>query len=277
MRSATRPASPDYGSPQWVQGIGLIIERVGLWPAIALCTLVSEALTLLTTLSIALVLMPQSLLRPLLVAAFVPLIVTPVMSFGVFRLIQDLTLTRQALRQIADHDVLTQAHTRRFFMNSVIAPAPASVHPVPESIVLLDIDDFKSINDRHGHQFGDRVLQAVSEACRRQLRSNDLFARFGGEEFVILLADVRPEVARSVTERIRRAVAELDIPDAAGQRVAVTVSMGVAHRDDRVRGAGAALLEQAIGLADKALYAAKRNGKNRFEFVTFTAPSAVAA
>ena len=113
------------------------------------------------------------------------------------------------------------------------------------------------------------MLQAVSDTCRGQLRGDDLFARYGGEEFVILLADAGPDLAQRVAERIRRSIADLEIIDTAGIRVPVTASLGIAHRGDRVRGAGAALLEQALGLADQALYVAKRNGKNRFEFVTF--------
>ena len=81
----------------------------------------------------------------------------------------------------------------------------------------------------------------------------------------------------SVAERIRRAIADLEIHDAGGVRVPVTASLGIAYRRDRVRGAGAALLEQALGLADQALYVAKRNGKNRFEFVTVGEPAPLPA
>ena len=278
MRPLIHPLSPDYRSPPWVQSLGNLIERVGLWPAIALCTLLSQALSVLSILLISLFLMPESLGRALLVGFLVPLLTTPTISFAVFRLVEDLSLTRKALRQIANHDGLTQAHTRRFFMNVMTAPLPATlVRSVPESLVLLDIDDFKQINDRHGHLFGDRVLQAVSDTCRRQLRSDDLFARYGGEEFIILLAGAAPELARSVAERIRRAIADLEILDAGGVRVPVTASLGIAYRRDRVRGAGAALLEQALGLADQALYVAKRNGKNRFEFVTVGEPAPLPA
>jgi diguanylate cyclase (GGDEF)-like protein len=271
MRPPSSPSSPDYRSPPWVQALGNLIERVGLWPAIALCTLLSQALTMLSIPLISLFLMPGSLERAMIIGFLVPLITTPSISFAVFRLIEDLNLTRKALRQIANQDGLTQAHTGRFFMDAISAPLPATlIRSVPDSIVLLDIDDFKQINDRHGHLFGDTVLQAVSDACRGQLRSDDLFARFGGEEFVILLADAGPELARAVAERIRRAIADMEIRDLSGARIHVTASLGIAHRGDRVRGAGAALLEQALGLADQALYLAKRNGKNRFEFVTFS-------
>jgi diguanylate cyclase (GGDEF)-like protein len=270
MRPPMHPSSPDYRSPSWVQALGHLIERVGLWPAIAICTLLSGVSSALITLLIAPFLMPESTGRLLLLSVLVPLITTPLISFAVFRLIEDLNLTRKALRQIANHDGLTQAHTRRFFMNAVAVSIPGTpVRSVPDSIVLLDIDDFKQINDRHGHLFGDIVLRAVSDTCRRQLRSEDLFARFGGEEFVILLADAGPDLARSVAERIRRAIADLEIRDPAGRRIQVTASLGIAHSGDRVRGAGTALLEQALGIADRALYAAKRNGKNRFEFATF--------
>jgi diguanylate cyclase (GGDEF)-like protein len=270
MHAPLHPSSSAYRSPPWVQALGNLIESIGLWPAIALCTILSQALSVLSVLLISTFLMPEHPGRALLIAFLVPLITTPTISFAVFRLIVDLSLTRKALREIANQDGLTQAHTRRFFMNTMTAPLPAALtRSVPESIVLLDIDDFKQINDRHGHLFGDRVLLAVSDTCREQLRADDLFARFGGEEFVIHLSGAGPDLARNVAERIRRAIADLDILDAAGVRVPVTASLGIAHRGDRVRGAGTALLEQALGLADKALYVAKRNGKNRFEFVTF--------
>jgi diguanylate cyclase (GGDEF)-like protein len=273
MNPPINPSSPEYRSPRWVQALGDLIERFGVARAIFGCTLLCVAFSLLITLSISLILIPESMWPSLLIGATVPLFITPSISFLVFRLIADLNLTRRALRQIANQDGLTQANTRRFFMAAVTAPLPASPgRSACDSIVLLDVDDFKKINDLHGHLFGDTVLRAVSDACRLQLRTADLFARFGGEEFVILLADTSPDLARAVAERIRRAIADLDIRNPDGVRVPVTVSLGIAHRADRFRGAGAALLEQALGMADQALYVAKRNGKNRSEFVNFTEP-----
>lgn len=270
MHSETLPTPRDDSPTTWVLALGELTERVGLWGAIALCTLISQLLSVLSVLIISLVLMPEYPERALLIGFLVPLLTAPPISFAVFRLVEDLIRTRKALRRIANYDSLTQAHTRGFFMTFMTAPLPLRIARCgPESIVLLDIDNFKRINDRHGHLFGDKVLKAVSDACRTQLRSTDLFARYGGEEFVIHLADAGPESALRVAERIRLAIIDMEIRDGEGLRVPVTASLGVAHRRDRVRGAGAALLEQALGLADQALYAAKRNGKNRSEFVSF--------
>jgi diguanylate cyclase (GGDEF)-like protein len=271
------PLSPDYRSPAWVQWLGHLIERVGLWRAVGLCTALAVGVSILMTSSISVFLMPESMGRSLLVGTLVPLFITPTISYAVFRLIEDLSLTRKALRQLANHDGLTQAHTRRFFMSAVAAPCPGAVRSVPESIILLDIDNFKQLNDLHGHLFGDEVLKSVSDTCRDQLRDEDLFARFGGEEFVILLADAGPDLARLVAERVRRAIADLEIYAPGEVRVHVTASLGVALSSDRVRGAEIALLEQALGLADKALYTAKRSGKNRAVLVAFGGMVAVPA
>jgi diguanylate cyclase (GGDEF)-like protein len=270
MLSTNPPPAPDYRSPPWIQALGHLIERGGLWTAVVLCTLLCQVLSVLSILLISLVVMPESPGKALLIGVLVPLMIAPTLSFAVFRLIEDLSRARGALHQIASFDSLTRAHSRAFFMTAMTVPCPISpVHSEPDGIVLLDIDDFKQVNDRHGHLVGDAVLQAVSDACRRQLRRDDLFARFGGEEFVILLANVGPDLARTVAERIRRAIADLEIRHPSGARISVTASLGIAHRDDRLRGAGQSLLEQALGLADQALYLAKRNGKNRAEFVSF--------
>ncbi|MBA3476938.1 MAG: GGDEF domain-containing protein [Lautropia sp.] len=267
MSSIDHPL-PAYRSSPWVQAVGALAERIGLWPAVALMTVASTLLSLLVCMLIASVYPPLSVIRMVQMSLAVPTIIAPPIFFVIFRLIGDLNMTREALRQIANHDGLTQAHTRRFFMEAVNTPPPgATVAPqAPDSILLLDIDDLKQINDRHGHLLGDVVLRAVSDTCRRHLRSRDLFARFGGEEFVILVTEAGGDLVQAIAERIRRAVAELDIRDSAGRQVRVTVSLGIAYSDRRVLGAGAELIQQALGLADQALYAAKRNGKNRTEF-----------
>ena len=117
MRPVADLSSADYRSPQWVQRLGQVIECMGLWPAIAVCTLLAATGAVLVTLLISLFLTPDALARPMLIAALVTTIVTPPISYAVFRLLEDLTLTRKALRQIANHDGLTQAHSRRFFMS----------------------------------------------------------------------------------------------------------------------------------------------------------------
>jgi len=129
------------------------------------------------------------------------------------------------------------------------------------AVVFLDIDHFKNINDRHGHEAGDRVLQQLAARLRGIIRETDLLFRWGGEEFVILLPHTGVDEAAALGERIRAAVA--DRPFAAGDShhtVAVTVSVGVAGT-----GEGPANPDALLARADAACYRAKEAGRNRVE------------
>jgi diguanylate cyclase (GGDEF)-like protein len=128
----------------------------------------------------------------------------------------------------------------------------------PVSIALGDLDHFKEVNDSLGHAAGDAVLKAVAGAIRASLRAQDVAARWGGEEFILLLPDTPKEGALHVAECVRRAIAALPI-EVEGQEVKVTLSMGVAqHWPGRN-------LEETIAQADAALYRAKDEGRNRVE------------
>jgi len=120
---------------------------------------------------------------------------------------------------------------------------------------MLDIDHFKSVNDRYGHAVGDATLQAFAQRVREQLRSSDQCARYGGEEFAVLLPDATRDKALEIAERLRAAVASQ--PLLAEPRVDNTVSVGVAWMAE---GDSAAEL---LRRADAALYEAKRSGRNR--------------
>lgn len=126
----------------------------------------------------------------------------------------------------------------------------------PVSIVLSDLDHFKRVNDSLGHAAGDAVLKAVADAIRSSLRSQDVAARWGGEEFILLLPDTGKEGAVHVAETARAAIAALVI-DPGGSRIQVTLSLGVAeHSADRS-------IEETIAQADAALYMAKEEGRDR--------------
>jgi len=122
--------------------------------------------------------------------------------------------------------------------------------------VLADIDHFKSINDQHGHAAGDAVLTAVSQALRQTVREQDSVARWGGEEFLILMPQATMEAASAVAERLRASVAAVEVP-IEGQRIQVTMTFGVSTWRPNE------MVDTAIIRADVALYQGKQAGRNQ--------------
>ncbi len=157
----------------------------------------------------------------------------------------------QELEHAVNHDSLTGASTRACFKAQV-----ARLPPGPKAIMLVDIDHFKAVNDRFGHQAGDTALCQFALRLRRNCREDDLIARFGGEEFVVLLHDVELEAARAAAERLCAKLREAPII-LNGQAHRLTASFGVAPLAD------AAQLDQALAQADAALYRAKDAGRDR--------------
>ena len=127
----------------------------------------------------------------------------------------------------------------------------------PVSVLMMDIDRFKSINDRHGHAVGDMVLKAVAETCVESVRGFDRVGRTGGEEFLIVLSETDKQVCLAVAERVRQAIEEMEVASAKG-RIPVTASIGAATHDTPRENFDSLLLR-----ADKALYRAKAEGRNR--------------
>jgi diguanylate cyclase (GGDEF)-like protein len=126
-------------------------------------------------------------------------------------------------------------------------------HGFPMSFMMLDVDHFKSYNDEHGHPAGDEALKIVAHVIRETLRGADVAARFGGEEFAILLPQTTGEEARAIAERIRSNIEEAHFP-----RRKVTASIGVASCS-----ADLCISADLVSAADKALYAAKHHGRNK--------------
>ena len=164
------------------------------------------------------------------------------------------------LKRRAELDPLTGAYNRRA-MDHLLAlrTSEAHVQRKPLSVLFVDLDHFKQVNDRHGHGAGDDCLRAVADAIRARLGPEDLFGRFGGEEFVVVLPGKPAEQARALGERLRQAVADLRV-QAEGAVLQLTVSIGVAARLPR-ESQPQAIVERA----DKALYAAKRSGRNQVQ------------
>lgn len=162
----------------------------------------------------------------------------------------------ETLEQIAGTDRLTRAWNRRRFDEVVESEIHRSVrYGRPLSVLMLDIDHFKRVNDEHGHQVGDRVLVAVARKVREVMRRSDSLTRWGGEEFLVMAPDSGLAEARVLAERIRERVASGTV----GGEVRVTVSIGAA-----VYAAGESAGEW-IDRADRAMYEAKRAGRDRVE------------
>ncbi len=167
----------------------------------------------------------------------------------------------QESRRLAMSDPLTGLLNRRAF-SELLARSLAAVDRFaqPVTVMLLDVDHFKRVNDTHGHEAGDAVLVGVADVLRAMARKTDFVARWGGEELVVALAHTAPAAAAIPAERVRRAIMEqrFVLPD--GAEIGITASIGLAgaHAGDRV--------DSLIARADQAMYLAKAHGRNRCEF-----------
>lgn len=200
---------------------------------------------------------PPSFRRSLMVASFAPLLVSGPIGGVIVHLLRQVEEARQRAQQLAWNDELTGLLNRRRFTEVGERELRLAQRQRTElALVLLDVDNFKHINDRHGHSGGDAVLQAMGRVLPASLRSTDVAARWGGEEFVLLLPGASGESALQVTERVRQAVAQQAIVSG-GQVLRWTVSVGVADASE-----GEAF-DALVRRADLAMYRAKSEGKNR--------------
>ena len=174
---------------------------------------------------------------------------------------EDITEKKQLegeLQRLATTDVLTQSSNRRhFFERANQAFTAAREDGTPLSFLLLDIDDFKLINDTYGHQQGDEVLQHIADSGKAVLRRGDVFGRIGGEEFAAVFPGCEAEVAEQIAERLQREIQRLSFSHGQ-ERFGVTISQGLTslHDDDLS-------LDSLFARADAAMYQAKRLGKNQ--------------
>ena len=195
------------------------------------------------------------------VLSFEALLFTISIAFILLAMAKERTEYRH--RTAALIDPLTGISNRRsFFQDSEIELKRQASDPRPLTVMLLDLDNFKSINDRFGHAIGDRVLQVFVEVAGNCMHRNDLFGRLGGEEFAALLVDASRDRAVAVADEIRRGFAEAT-REVDGRPVVATVSIGVVVSYDAALEVSALLAQ-----ADHALYRAKDNGRNRVEFAS---------
>ncbi len=185
-----------------------------------------------------------------------------IMASELEELINQLQEDKEKLEEIAYKDPLTGLFNRRFFLeHAKNIFEQAKRYGTPFSVILMDIDNFKKINDTYGHDIGDIVIQELAEIIKGASRSSDIPARWGGEEFILLLPNTDANGARLVAERIRDRFKKVSVK-VGNERVNTTVSVGVSQFSGQER------LEDIIKEADEALYKAKRSGKDRVEVYT---------
>lgn len=166
----------------------------------------------------------------------------------------------EEVQELAVRDPLTGLYNRRYFFELAQREViRAQRYTRPLSMLMLDIDHFKVVNDKHGHHVGDEVLREIAHRCSKGLREIDLVGRYGGEEFVFLLPETDGNGGARVAEQVRREIVK-PIKTSGPRSVAVTVSVGVATLDDSAND-----VFSVLERADTALYAAKRVGRNRVE------------
>ncbi|MDL0089203.1 GGDEF domain-containing response regulator [Campylobacter gastrosuis] len=169
----------------------------------------------------------------------------------------------EQIANFANHDFLTGIYNRRFFYENV-AEYSQKAHECQESfaIAMIDIDHFKSINDTFGHDGGDRVLKSLASQFTNATKGSDIVARFGGEEFCILLKNVKKEDAIKFFVKLRADIAASQI-EIKGSFLKFTISIGLAFSNEDYT------LDELLELADNALYVAKESGRNRVEVANY--------
>ncbi len=181
---------------------------------------------------------------------------------GLLGVTRDITVQKNTLAELehlVQTDELTKLASRRhFFAQAELELSRAKRYAASPSVLMLDIDHFKRINDTYGHEAGDVVLRTLGELCRGTLRDVDIAGRLGGEEFAVMLPETGREAALAVAERLRQTIADVKVSLEGGFPIRFTASIGVASFTEEHPN-----LDTLLSQADKALYEAKKAGRNR--------------
>lgn len=173
----------------------------------------------------------------------------------------DMRLARAFAQGLAETDELTRLLNMRAFKAALTEEhARAKRQNGNFALMMIDMDSLKSINDRYGHEVGNEMLRNLAATCLKTFRSSDVVARYGGDEFIVLLPGTEPAAAREAAERLRQSIANMSF-DADGERVSTTVSIGCVFYPDTSEDLG-----ELLASADSLMYASKNDGRNRVTF-----------
>jgi diguanylate cyclase (GGDEF)-like protein len=257
-RSTPRPVDPELTPLR--QRCSRAVARWGAWRSTLGLSASVSLLSLVFTYSYIRALGYDTMGEAFYISLLVPLPMTLTTGWLVFSLVVALEQARHVAHVQSITDSLTGLANRRHFVHTAQQAMDLALrHQWPLALLILDIDHFKRVNDTHGHDAGDKVLVEVARRCSQCLRTTDLLARWGGEEFVVLLPNTPLEHAHQLAERMREAVGFSAQLYAQSDAVRVTVSIGAAGM-----AAGEPMtLDGLVQAADNALYDAKRAGRNQ--------------
>jgi diguanylate cyclase (GGDEF)-like protein len=240
-----------------------LILRLGRIRSIIATTAISTTLSNLFTLFLYVLFLKAgvdlNLKAAITIASVVSIIITPIIGWYMFGFIIEITELEQEMRKLATYDSLTGLLTRRTFIHEgEIIFNLAKRENLALSILIIDFDNFKKINDNYGHFTGDEVLRTFGNIVKNTIRKSDLAGRIGGEEFAILLSNSNVQQATCFVNRLQNAVRQAVVRDENGNEIFFSVSIGLADFPrNPVNG-----LESLYHLADGAMYEAKSNGRN---------------
>jgi len=182
------------------------------------------------------------------------------------RLKDELLAANKKLKKLAEIDYLTDLYNRRIFIKATEQEISYSLrYKTPFSILMLDLDFFKSVNDNYGHITGDKVLVTVAKHIKQITRKTDIPSRYGGEEFTLLLKSIKIEKAAKIAEKLRKDISETIYFSEENEQFNVTCSIGIAEFNGKDM-----TCEDLLSLADERLYKAKESGRNRVVWDTIS-------
>lgn len=249
-----------------------VMSRYGLVALTAIITLMSALLSTIVAWVFSFVIDVPNYNTHMLLAFAIPFVVTPILSLMSSLSIRDLQTARRHANEMALMDPLTGIANRRAFFGALARRADPTQHTAGmQGVLFIDIDHFKAINDRWGHAAGDAVLKDFAGLLAASVRERDLFARIGGEEFVVHVMDAAPgslaAIAAGIGAKLRSHTVAFE--DSA---LRYTVSIGVAS------GSGARTIDELLAAADRALYTVKNSGRDGYSVAALdTAEPAAAA